>query len=122
MRRPTHIAAPGPFRRSPLRSPLRGPWLTSVLGAALLAGLPIVAVTGLLSYAVYEPALGRNNLIGDPGPLDFYVFSWPTSPSWPNGADLSADHGFPARIIVPALPGVHCTKWVRRLEFRVTRA
>jgi DMSO/TMAO reductase YedYZ molybdopterin-dependent catalytic subunit len=29
-----------------------------------------------------------------------------------NGADLSLDHGFPARIIVPALPGVHNTKWV----------
>ena len=39
-----------------------------------------------------------------------------------NGADLSADHGFPARIVVPALPGVHCTKWVQRLEFKTTRA
>jgi hypothetical protein len=37
-----------------------------------------------------------------------------------NCADLSLDHGFPARIIVPALPGVHNTKWVRRLEFRGT--
>ena len=82
VRRPAHLAAPGPFRRDAWRSPLRGPWLTSVLGAALLAGLPIVALTGLLSYAAYEPALGRNNLVGDPGPLDFYVFSWPTSPSW----------------------------------------
>ena len=35
-----------------------------------------------------------------------------------NGVDLSLDHGFPARIIVPALPGVHCTKWVRSIEFR----
>ena len=34
-----------------------------------------------------------------------------------NGADLSLDHGFPARIIVPALPGVHNTKWVGRIEF-----
>ncbi len=34
-----------------------------------------------------------------------------------NGVDLSADHGFPARIIVPALPGVHCTKWVRSIDF-----
>jgi DMSO/TMAO reductase YedYZ molybdopterin-dependent catalytic subunit len=34
-----------------------------------------------------------------------------------NGADLSLDHGYPARIIVPALPGVHCTKWVARMEF-----
>jgi len=35
-----------------------------------------------------------------------------------NGADLSMDHGFPARIIVPSLPGVHNTKWVGLLEFR----
>jgi DMSO/TMAO reductase YedYZ molybdopterin-dependent catalytic subunit len=34
-----------------------------------------------------------------------------------NGADLSLDHGFPARVIVPALPGVHCTKWVARLTW-----
>ncbi|WP_233512589.1 molybdopterin-dependent oxidoreductase [Micromonospora deserti] len=38
-----------------------------------------------------------------------------------NGADLSADHGYPARIIVPALPGVHCTKWVASIEFRTRR-
>ncbi|MEV0055922.1 molybdopterin-dependent oxidoreductase [Saccharopolyspora shandongensis] len=35
-----------------------------------------------------------------------------------NGVDLSIDHGYPARIIVPALPGVHNTKWVRSIEFR----
>jgi DMSO/TMAO reductase YedYZ molybdopterin-dependent catalytic subunit len=35
-----------------------------------------------------------------------------------NGVDLSLDHGFPARIIVPALPGVHNTKWVSAIEFR----
>lgn len=34
-----------------------------------------------------------------------------------NGADLSPDHGYPARIIVPANPGVHNTKWVTRLTF-----
>ncbi len=37
-----------------------------------------------------------------------------------NGTDLSLDHGYPARIVVPAAPGVHCTKWVRRLAFRAT--
>ena len=36
-----------------------------------------------------------------------------------NGADLSLDHGFPARVIVPALPGVHCTKWVASMRFGV---
>jgi DMSO/TMAO reductase YedYZ molybdopterin-dependent catalytic subunit len=34
-----------------------------------------------------------------------------------NGADLSPNHGYPARIIVPALPGVHNTKWVASIEF-----
>ena len=35
-----------------------------------------------------------------------------------NGADLSPDHGFPARVIVPAVPGVHNTKWVGALTFK----
>jgi DMSO/TMAO reductase YedYZ molybdopterin-dependent catalytic subunit len=34
-----------------------------------------------------------------------------------NGADLSLDHGYPARAIVPAAPGVHNTKWVARMSF-----
>lgn len=33
------------------------------------------------------------------------------------GQDLIPDHGYPARIIVPALPGVHNTKWVRSITF-----
>jgi DMSO/TMAO reductase YedYZ molybdopterin-dependent catalytic subunit len=34
-----------------------------------------------------------------------------------NGADLSLDHGYPARTIIPAAPGVHNTKWVNRIAF-----
>jgi DMSO/TMAO reductase YedYZ molybdopterin-dependent catalytic subunit len=34
-----------------------------------------------------------------------------------NGVDLTPDHGFPARVVVPALPGVHNTKWVTRMTF-----
>jgi DMSO/TMAO reductase YedYZ molybdopterin-dependent catalytic subunit len=34
-----------------------------------------------------------------------------------NDVDLSLDHGYPARIIVPANPGVHNTKWVSSLTF-----
>jgi DMSO/TMAO reductase YedYZ molybdopterin-dependent catalytic subunit len=37
-----------------------------------------------------------------------------------NGADLAPDHGFPARIIVPGAPGVHCTKWVQQMKFLET--
>jgi DMSO/TMAO reductase YedYZ molybdopterin-dependent catalytic subunit len=35
-----------------------------------------------------------------------------------NGAPLSPDHGFPARVIAPNRPGVLQTKWVERLEVR----
>jgi DMSO/TMAO reductase YedYZ molybdopterin-dependent catalytic subunit len=35
-----------------------------------------------------------------------------------NGSDLVPDHGYPARVIVPACPGVHNTKWVASLTFR----
>ena len=76
-------APPGPFRADFWRSPLRGPWLTAVLGLVLLIGLPIVIVTGLLSNDAYQPGLGGNGLgrsIG--GPLDIYLFGWPTRPSW----------------------------------------
>ena len=34
-----------------------------------------------------------------------------------NGAELSRDHGYPARVVVQAGPGVHNTKWVRRITF-----
>jgi DMSO/TMAO reductase YedYZ molybdopterin-dependent catalytic subunit len=34
-----------------------------------------------------------------------------------NGAPLSLDHGYPARVIAPAVPGVHNTKWVGAITF-----
>ncbi|MFI7611710.1 molybdopterin-dependent oxidoreductase [Nonomuraea terrae] len=73
---------PGPFRPRFWRSPLRGPWLTSVLGLVLLAGLVIVAVTGLLSYAAYNPWLPGNDMTPGKGLLGFYLFDWPTRPVW----------------------------------------
>ena len=74
---------PGPFREGFWRSPLRGPWLTALLGLVLLVGLPIVIVTGLLSNDAYQPGLGANALGRNVnGPLDFYLFGWPTRPSW----------------------------------------
>lgn len=73
---------PGPFRATFWRSPLRGPWLTSVLGLALLIGIPIVAITGFLSNDAYYPRLGGNSAGRPIGPLDFYLFSFPTHPGW----------------------------------------
>jgi DMSO/TMAO reductase YedYZ molybdopterin-dependent catalytic subunit len=34
-----------------------------------------------------------------------------------NGADLSLDHGFPARVIVPAMPGQYNLKWMSHIIF-----
>ena len=74
---------PGPFRRSFWRSPVRGPWLTSVLGLVLLGGISVLFVTGLLSYAAYNPNLGGgNDYTPGKGWLGFYLFSWPTGPTW----------------------------------------
>ncbi|WP_428957027.1 molybdopterin-dependent oxidoreductase [Streptomyces sp. cg35] len=65
------------------RSPLRGPGLTSVLGLVLLAGITVLFVTGLLSYAAYNPDLARvNDKTPDKGLLGFYLFAWPTHPHW----------------------------------------
>src|SRR6195952_2268553 len=63
------------------RGPLRGPWLTSVFASVLLIGIPIVIVTGLLSYAAYNPRLG-NDQTPDAGLLRFFLFAWPTHPVW----------------------------------------
>ncbi|MEV6056352.1 molybdopterin-dependent oxidoreductase [Streptomyces sp. NPDC052107] len=65
------------------RSPLRGPWFTSVLGLVLLVGITVLFVTGLVSYAAYNPGLSRvNDQTPDKGILGFYLFAWPTDPVW----------------------------------------
>ncbi|MEV6294773.1 molybdopterin-dependent oxidoreductase [Streptomyces sp. NPDC051896] len=65
------------------RSPLRGPWFTSVLGLVLLVGITVLFVTGLVSYAAYNPGLSRvNDQTPDKGVLGFYLFAWPTDPVW----------------------------------------
>ncbi|WP_411129973.1 molybdopterin-dependent oxidoreductase [Streptomyces sp. x-19] len=74
---------PRPRVRSPWRSPIRGPWLTSVLGLVLLFGLPLLFLTGLLSYAAYNPDLSSwNDKTPGKGLLGFYLFAWPTRPYW----------------------------------------
>ncbi|MFD5596273.1 molybdopterin-dependent oxidoreductase [Streptomyces griseorubiginosus] len=65
------------------RSPLRGPRFTSVLGLVLLVGITVLFVTGLLSYAAYNPDLSPvNDKTPDKGLLGFYLFAWPTDPHW----------------------------------------
>ena len=69
-----------PLRLRP-RSSVRGPWLTSVFGAVLLIGLPIVIITGLLSFIAYGPQFGQA-MPSDVGWLRLPYFQWPTRPSW----------------------------------------
>jgi DMSO/TMAO reductase YedYZ molybdopterin-dependent catalytic subunit len=72
-----------PFSPAFWRSPLRGPWLTSVLGVVLLGGITVLFVTGLVSYAAYNPNLAPvNDKTPGKGILGFYLFSWPTDPHW----------------------------------------
>jgi DMSO/TMAO reductase YedYZ molybdopterin-dependent catalytic subunit len=76
---------PGPFQEKFWRSPIRGPWLTSVLGLVLLIGFPIMFATGLWSYAGYLPNLASvNNETPSVGLLGDYLnwFTWPTHPVW----------------------------------------
>jgi DMSO/TMAO reductase YedYZ molybdopterin-dependent catalytic subunit len=65
----------------PLRftSPLRGEWLTSLLGTVLLALVAIVATTGFLSHAAYMPDLPGNRIVAHALPL---TFGWPSRPAW----------------------------------------
>ncbi|WND36279.1 molybdopterin-dependent oxidoreductase [Streptomyces sp. BB1-1-1] len=65
------------------RSPLRGPRFTAVLGLVLLVGITVLFVTGLLSYAAYNPDLDPvNDKTPGKGLLGFYLFAWPTDPDW----------------------------------------
>jgi DMSO/TMAO reductase YedYZ molybdopterin-dependent catalytic subunit len=73
---------PGPFRPGFWRSPLRGPWLTALFGLILLVGVLVMFLTGLLSYAAYDPKLGTNDPTASHGLLGFYLFNWPAHPVW----------------------------------------
>ena len=83
------------------RSPIRGPWLTSVLGAVLLVGIPVEFITGLLSYAAYNPKVGS-----DPnpahGPLGWFLFGWVTSPAWAYRA-VEGTHVVLGLVLVPVV-------------------
>ena len=72
---------PGFDRLQAWRSPLRGPWLTSVFGLVLLLALPVVIITGLLSYAAYAPRFGQA-FPAHVGWLRLPYFDWPTRPVW----------------------------------------
>lgn len=78
---------------------------------AALAQVPaptIVRVQSLQKGGAFSRVVLRGNQVADGDSLLALTV---------NGADLSLDHGYPARVIVPANPGVHNTKWVSELTF-----
>jgi DMSO/TMAO reductase YedYZ molybdopterin-dependent catalytic subunit len=83
--RPLRLPEVGPFRAGFWRSPLRGPWLASVLSAALLPLVAVCALTGFVSHWAYDTDLGGNSVFGGSSPgngFDLYGLDWPASPAW----------------------------------------
>ena len=79
----TEHPPPGPFRAGFWRSPLRGPWFTAVLSVALLPGITLMFLTGLASYAAYNPNLAPgNDTTPDKGLLGSWLPGWPAGPFW----------------------------------------
>lgn len=73
---------PPPFDRRVWRSPLRGPWMASVLSLALLVLFTIEIVTGYLSYVAYAPTIGRNDIVGGGPDEVLFGWTWFTEPAW----------------------------------------
>ena len=99
-------APPGPFRPGFLRSPLRGPWLTSALGSILLVLITIVATTGFLSHAAYMPDLAGNAIV----------------PARPRPAADASSTGRPARRWLYALTqGLHTNVGLVAIPFLLAK-
>lgn len=98
---------PGPFRPTFWRSPLRGAWLTTLVGSLLLVAMTIVAATGFLSHAAYNPDLGRNAIVDRGHDFQLFVFDWPTHPSWL----YAANQGLHVTIGLVAVPIVLVKLW-----------
>ena len=79
--------------------------------AALLGGKEhqIATATSLEKGGVFSAATLASNEVSDERTLLALKV---------NGAELSLDHGFPARVIGPALPGVHCGKGGSEMKVR----
>jgi DMSO/TMAO reductase YedYZ molybdopterin-dependent catalytic subunit len=73
---------PGPSQEDFWLSPVRGPWLTTILGTVLLVAVVIVGATGFFSHAAYNPDLGQNAIIPRDHDFQLLVFNWPTRPTW----------------------------------------
>ena len=117
------LPPPGPFHGSFWRSPIRGPWLTAVLSTVLLVGFVVVPITGLVSYAAYNPGLqgGWTDLTPDKGILGFYLFPWPTRPVWLYWLNQSV-HVILGLVLIPVLLAKLWSVLPKLFEWPVTRS
>ena len=64
------------------RSPIRGPWLTSFLGALLVPSIAVIALTGFVDHWAHYPQFAGNDTVGTSGDIPV-LFHFPASwPSW----------------------------------------
>ena len=129
------------------RLTLVGPRTVTLSRADLLAmpqvtaQLPIACVEGWSSVQTWTgvPLLALGRLAGLSAAVGAYVESLEKSGAYRHvslshrqvgaahtllalkcaGKDLTLDHGYPARLIIPGAPGVHNTKWVSKVTFDV---
>jgi DMSO/TMAO reductase YedYZ molybdopterin-dependent catalytic subunit len=81
LRATSRLPLVGPLRPKTWKSPLRGSWTTAIFAFVLLVGLPVVTITGLLSYIAYQPQF-HQAIPGNVGFLHLPYFLWPTRPVW----------------------------------------
>jgi DMSO/TMAO reductase YedYZ molybdopterin-dependent catalytic subunit len=89
------------------RSPLRGPWLTSLLGTLLLPTMTVIALTGFISHWAYRPELPGNATVNPSFDIPV-LFQLPQSwPPW----DYAVTQGIHVTLGLMAIPLVLAKLW-----------
>ncbi len=97
----------GPFRPDFWRSPLRGPWLTSLLGSLLLPTMSVIALTGFISHWAYRPQLPGNATVNPAYDVPVLLQLPQSWPSW----DYAVTQGIHVTVGLMAIPLVAAKLW-----------
>jgi DMSO/TMAO reductase YedYZ molybdopterin-dependent catalytic subunit len=101
------MAPGGPFRPGFWRSPLRGPWLTSLLGTLLLPTISVIALTGFISHWAYRPQLPGNATVSPSYDLPVLIQLPQSWPSW----DYAVTQGIHVTLGLMVIPLVAAKLW-----------
>ncbi len=125
---PTVLECAGNGRQLMHPSPPGTPWGLGAYGAAKFGGTPLAPLlgrAGLNPSAVEVKFSGADQGVVEDGREMHYERSLPMERAlhpdtlivWEmNGAPLSAEHGYPARLLVPGWYGMASVKWLTRIE------